>query len=65
MKHPVEFGCETELVRFDELSAKIFERVLVGLVYGEGLSQEHNIVDGLQFGHVARKHEREQVDDQM
>jgi len=52
MKDPVELSSEAELVRVDKLSAKVSERIVISLVNSQRLTQKHDIVNGLQLGHI-------------
>lgn len=65
MKHPVKFGCETQIVRLIELSPKELARSIIRLVNGKRSPQKHYILHRLQLRHVTRQHQRKQVDYQM
>lgn len=65
MEHPVEFGCEAKLVWVIELLAKVPKGNFIALINLEGLSQEQDVIDRLQFGHITCQHQSEQVNDEM
>lgn len=59
MKHPIKFCGKAELVGVNKLLAEIPDRIFISLVDSQRFSQEHYIVDRLQFGHITGQHQRE------